>query len=75
MIPKNVIANTAPIKKIKRACMSSGLSRLAGLIVDPNKVFSTNACSFALGRVALGLFPVFIILARIAHPPVITTAH
>ena len=71
---KNTIDKTEPIKNINRAFMSSWLnrSRLVGNIFS-YQVIGACASNFALWPLALRFIPVFIFLAWVTYPAIITT--
>jgi hypothetical protein len=79
-IPSTEIANTiarhTPINTIKRAFNCSFVSLRCGLIIDTlsKYVLSTDSLSFALRCIALRRFPVFIELAVISCPSLVSLA-
>jgi hypothetical protein len=70
---RKTIANTAPIKNIKRALMSSWLKRSLLFEAITNHILGAGTRDLALWFLALWVFPISVLLAWISYPAVITT--
>jgi hypothetical protein len=70
---KNTIDKTAPMRNINRALISSWLNLSLCLEAIAYQILRTGASHLALRFLALFLFPIFVQLAWVSDPPVITT--
>jgi hypothetical protein len=70
---KKTIAKTDPMRNISRALMSSWLNLSLFFEAITNHILCATSRDFALWFLALWVFPIFVLLAWVSHPSVITT--
>jgi hypothetical protein len=70
---KNTMAKTDPIRNINRALMSSWLNRSLFFEAITDHILCTGSRDFALWFLTFWVFPIFMLLAWIPHPSIVTT--
>jgi hypothetical protein len=70
---KNTIDKTAPMRNISRALISSWLNLSLCLEAIAYQILRTGTSHLALRFLALFVFPIFMQLAWVSHPSIVTT--